>query len=65
MCDAARCPQATHHGEHRRVWLSSADSSRKLLTMLPRSHKDARARIQMDIDRSQRVVDAIDAALTV
>ncbi|MDT0427169.1 hypothetical protein ABZ741_12765 [Streptomyces globisporus] len=65
MCDAARCPQATHHREHRAVWLSSADSSRKLLTILPRSHKDARARIQMDIDRSQRVVDAIDAAHTV
>ncbi|MFJ4276828.1 hypothetical protein [Streptomyces massasporeus] len=47
------------------MWLSSADSSRKLLTMLPHSHKDARARIQMDIDRSQRVVDAIDAAHTV
>ncbi|UQA91121.1 hypothetical protein [Streptomyces halobius] len=65
MCDAARCPQATHHGEHRSVWLSSADRSRKLLTVLPRSQKDARTRIQMDVDRSQRVVDAIDAALAV
>lgn len=64
MCDSARCPQATHHQEHRPVWLSGADQSRKLLTILPRSQKDARNLIQADIDRSQRVVDAIDLATT-
>lgn len=62
MCDAARCPQATHHSGHRAVWQNSAEGSRRLLTVLPRSNKDARARIQADIDRSERVVDAIDQA---
>ncbi|SHN32770.1 coiled-coil domain-containing protein [Actinacidiphila paucisporea] len=56
MCDAARCLQVTHHPQHRAVWADSAERSRRLLTALPRSQRDARARVQADVDRSLHVV---------
>lgn len=62
MCDSARCPQATHHTRHRAVWADSVTSSTVFLGMLGRTRKTEHARLQAELDRAQRVVDAIDAA---
>jgi hypothetical protein len=62
MCDSARCPQATHHQRHRAVWADTVASSTVFIGMLGRTRKTEQARLQTEVDRSQRVVDAIDAA---
>jgi len=62
MCDSARCPQATHHPCHRDVWAETVTASTVFLGMLGRTRKTERARLQAELDRAQRVVDAIDAA---
>ena len=64
MCDSARCPQATHHPRHRDVWAGTAASGTVFLGMLGRTRKTEQARLQAEVDRAQRVVDAIDAAQT-
>lgn len=61
LCDSARCSQATHHPCHRDVWQSSHDSQKVFLGTIGRN-KAARAVLQADVDRSQRVLDEIDVA---
>ena len=62
MCDSARCPQATHHGRHRAIWADAVSSGNVFLGQLGRTRKTEHARLQAEVDRAQRVVDAIDAA---
>ncbi len=62
MCDSARCPQATHHPRHRDVWAGTAASGTVFLGMLGRTRKTDQVRLLGEVDRAQRVVDAIDAA---
>ncbi|HEY3690544.1 MAG TPA: hypothetical protein VGL46_09590 [Pseudonocardiaceae bacterium] len=61
LCDAARCPQATFHAEHRDVWASSADTTSTFLGN-PRVPASEKARLTAEHDRTRRVVAAIDAA---
>ena len=65
MCDSARCPQATHHPCHRPVWAEHAQQTETFLVSLGPTRKTERARLQADHDRARRVVDAIDAAISV
>ena len=62
MCDSARCPQATHHGRHRAIWADAVSNGNVFLGQLGRTRKTEHARLQAEVDRAQRVVDAIDAA---
>jgi hypothetical protein len=62
MCDSARCPQATHHPRHRAVWAGTVANGTVFLGLLGRTRKTEQARLQAEVDRAQRVVDAIDAA---
>jgi len=62
MCDSARCPQATHHPCHRPVWAAHAEQTRTFLGSLGPTRKAEKARLQADLDRAQRVLDAIDAS---
>ena len=62
MCDSARCPQATHHQQHRAVWAGTVSNGTVFLGQLGRTRKTEQARLQGEVDRAQRVVDAIDAA---
>jgi hypothetical protein len=61
LCDAARCPQATFHAEHREVWAGCATSTATFLGN-PRLPAAEVARLGAEHARAQRVVDAIDAA---
>jgi hypothetical protein len=61
MCDSARCPQATHHPCHRPVWAQHAEQTRTFLGDLGPTRKTEKARLQGDLDRALRVLDAIDA----
>ncbi|GAA5103808.1 hypothetical protein [Haloechinothrix salitolerans] len=60
MCDSARCPQATHHPCHRPVWAEHAQQTTTFLGDLGPTGKIEKARLQADLDRAQRVLDAID-----
>jgi hypothetical protein len=62
MCDSTRCPQATHHPRHREVWAETVASHTVFLGTLGRTRKAEHARLKAELDRAQRVVDAIDAA---
>lgn len=61
MCDSSRCPQATHHQEHRPVWLESAQTVQTFLGN-PRIPKLEKVRLQGEYDRSMRIVSALDKA---
>jgi hypothetical protein len=61
LCDAARCPQATFHPQHRDVWASSAATTTTFLGN-PRLPAGEAARLRAEHDRAQHVVAAIDAA---
>ena len=63
MCDSARCPQATHHPCHRPVWSDHAQQTTAFLGNLGPTRKTERIRLQADLDRAQRVLDAIDNAV--
>ena len=63
LCDSARCPQATHHPQHREVWLASVESLSELLEN-NRISKFERDRIALEVERAQRVVASIDTAVT-
>jgi hypothetical protein len=63
LCDAARCPQATFHPEHRDVWAGAADSTATFLGN-PRVRKGEKLRLTAEHDRARRVIDAIDTACT-
>lgn len=62
MCDSARCPQATHHPCHRPVWADHAQQTTTFLGTLGPTRQAERVRLQADLDRAQRVLDAIDNA---
>ena len=62
MCDSARCPQATHHPRHRPAWANTVEDTTVFLGALGRTRTAERARLQAELDRAQRVLDAIDAA---
>ncbi len=64
MCDSARCPQATHHPEHRRAWADHATSTKVAFLDNPRLSKPERARAQAVFDRATAVVAEIDKAAT-
>ncbi|MFZ0383138.1 MAG: hypothetical protein WAL38_35280, partial [Solirubrobacteraceae bacterium] len=60
LCDAARCPQATFHPEHRQVWATTASTTGTFLTN-PRIPAVERTRLSTEHERALRVVHAIDA----
>jgi hypothetical protein len=62
LCDSARCPQATHHQEHRAVWAEHAEHTRTVFLGNPRLSRTERARAQATYDRAARVVAEIDTA---
>jgi hypothetical protein len=62
MCDSARCPQATHHPQHRDVWVEHAATTKTFLGQLGPTRTIERARLSADYERAVRVRDAIDAA---
>lgn len=62
MCDSARCPQATHHPQHRAVWADHAATTRAVFLGNPRLSKPERARAQAMADRATRIITEIDAA---
>ncbi|MGH9045829.1 MAG: hypothetical protein ACRDVW_00775 [Acidimicrobiales bacterium] len=62
MCDSARCPQATHHAQHRQPWADHAEATRVALVDNPRLSKLERERARLASDRAAAVVAAIDAA---
>ncbi|GAA3516171.1 integrase [Streptosporangium album] len=64
MCDSARCPQATHHPCHRPVWADHTDRTKTFLGGLGATRKTERTRLQIEYDRSARVLAEIDAATT-
>lgn len=64
MCDSARCPQATHHAQHRHVWANHAAATKVALIDNPRLSKPERARAGVAFERASAIVEAIDAAAT-
>ncbi|MDQ6839356.1 MAG: integrase [Actinomycetota bacterium] len=64
MCDSARCPQATHHPEHRQAWADHANATEVTFLDNPRLSKPERARAQAVFDRATAVVAEIDQATT-
>ena len=62
MCDSARCPQATHHPQHRAAWTAHAQNTEAVFLGNPRLSKPERARAQAVFDRATRIVAEIDAA---
>ncbi len=64
MCDSARCPQATHHGVHRPVWVEHAERTKTFFGQLGRTRVAERDRLTSDYNRALRVIAEIDAATT-
>ena len=64
MCDSARCAQATHHREHRQVWVDHAEQISTVFLGNPRLSRLERARAQAAYDRATRVITEIDDAGT-
>jgi hypothetical protein len=62
LIDAARCPQATHHPQHRQIWAEHAENTKTVFLGNPRLSSPERARAQAAFDRSTRIVTDIDAA---
>jgi hypothetical protein len=63
MCDSARCPQATHHRQHRQVWADQASTIGEFLGN-PRVPKGEKRRLHHEHERALRVLTEIDAATT-
>jgi integrase len=61
MCDSARCPQATHHRQHRAIWADTADTISQFLGN-PRVPPGEKRRLQHEHERAVRVLGEIDAA---
>lgn len=61
MCDAARCPQATFHPEHREAWAGCATTTEVFLGN-PRIPAGEKKRLAAEHDRASQVVAAIDKA---
>jgi hypothetical protein len=64
MCDSARCPQATHHPQHRQVWADHAQHTQAVFLGNPRLSRPERARAEVAFDRAMRIVGEIDATAT-
>ncbi|MFI7356636.1 integrase [Streptomyces avidinii] len=64
MCDSARCPQATHHPQHRQAWAAHAENTRAVFLGNPRLSAPERQRAQQTYERSMRIVESIEAAMT-
>jgi hypothetical protein len=62
MCDSARCPQATHHLQHRPAWAETVKTTTVFLGQLGRTHAAERVRLQGELDRARKILTAIDAA---
>ncbi len=62
MCDSARCPQATHHGIHRPVWIAHAEQTKTFLGQLGATRTAEHDRLGNDYNRALRVIADIDAA---
>jgi len=62
MCDSARCPQATHHAQHRQVWADHAANTKTVFLGNPRLSRPERQRAQDAYDRAMRIVTEIDNA---
>ena len=62
MCDSARCPQATHHPQHRQIWADHAENTQAVFLGNPRLSRPERARAQAAFDRATRIIAEIDAA---
>lgn len=63
MCDSARCPQATHHPQHRAVHADQAAQTRVFLGQLGARRKAEGPRLEAEYERSVRIVRDIDTAL--
>lgn len=61
MCDSARCPQATHHAEHRPVWAASSESKKVFIATIGRAQRTEKARLCTELARDERVLAEIDA----
>jgi hypothetical protein len=61
LCDAARCPQATFHPQHRAVWANYAQTTTTFLGN-PRIPAGEKTRLAGEHHRAQQVIQAIDAA---
>ena len=64
MCDSARCPQATHHPQHRQVWADHAQNTKAVFLGNPRLSRPERARAEVAFDRAMRIVGEIDGTAT-
>lgn len=62
MCDSARCPQATHHAQHRPVWAEHAEHINTVFLGNPRLSKPEQVRARTAFDRAQRILTEIDTA---
>jgi hypothetical protein len=62
MCDSTRCPQATHHACHRRVWAEHQTATKVFLGNLGRGHRAAREHLEADLARCEHVLAEIDSA---
>jgi len=62
MCDSARCPQATHHPQHRQPWADHAATTKTVFLGNPRISRLERQRAQDVYDRAMRIVTEIDNA---
>lgn len=62
MCDSARCPQATHHPQHRQVWADHANNTQTVFLGNPRLTRPERERAQATYDRARRIITEIDSA---
>jgi hypothetical protein len=61
LCDAARCPQATMHRQHREVWATCAATTATFLGN-PRIPPGEKTRLTAEHHRAQQVIQAIDTA---
>lgn len=61
LCDAARCPQATIHRQHREVWATCAATTATFLGN-PRIPPGEKTRLTAEHHRAQQVIQAIDTA---
>jgi len=61
LCDAARCPQATIHRQHREVWATCAATTATFLGN-PRIPRGEKTRLTAEHHRAQQIIQAIDTA---
>jgi len=61
LCDAARCPQATIHRQHREVWATCAATTATFVGN-PRIPPGEKTRLTAEHHRAQQIIQAIDIA---